>query len=104
MSDGDECPHCGAALRPGAVACRECGSDFETGWSPDVDTASVELPEETPSEARSPATRTIAILCVIALLAGVIPLLGGELWQTLLVILVGGSVAFGVRRGAGESP
>jgi hypothetical protein len=26
------CPHCGAEVRPGALACRECGSDAETGW------------------------------------------------------------------------
>jgi hypothetical protein len=28
-----ECPHCGADVRVGAAACRECGSDAETGWS-----------------------------------------------------------------------
>jgi hypothetical protein len=27
------CPHCGAQVRRDAAACRECGSDAETGWS-----------------------------------------------------------------------
>jgi hypothetical protein len=28
-----DCPHCGASVPVGAKACRECGSDAETGWS-----------------------------------------------------------------------
>ena len=31
------CPHCGAKVRCGAMACPECGSDDETGWSEDWD-------------------------------------------------------------------
>ena len=27
------CPHCGAPVAVGAISCRECGSDAETGWS-----------------------------------------------------------------------
>ena len=27
------CPHCGAEVPQGAISCRECGSDDETGWS-----------------------------------------------------------------------
>lgn len=27
-----ECPHCGADVAVGAVVCRECGSDADTGW------------------------------------------------------------------------
>jgi len=99
MSDPDLCPHCGATLPPRAVACRECGSDFETGWSPDVEYESVELPGGYLSEAPSPPRRTIAILCLIAILACAIPFLGGRLWQTLLVVLVGASFVFGIRRG-----
>ena len=30
------CPHCGADVPVGAAACRECGSDEETGWSEDA--------------------------------------------------------------------
>jgi zinc-ribbon domain len=31
------CPHCGAEVPMSAAACRECGSDNETGWSEDAD-------------------------------------------------------------------
>lgn len=37
------CPECGAAVVQGALACRACGSDAETGWSPTAQTASVDL-------------------------------------------------------------
>ena len=33
-----DCPHCGARVAVGAVACRECGSDAETGWAPEAST------------------------------------------------------------------
>ncbi len=26
------CPHCGAQVRVGAAACRQCGADAESGW------------------------------------------------------------------------
>ena len=31
------CPNCGADVRGDALACRECGSDENTGWAPDAD-------------------------------------------------------------------
>lgn len=34
-----ECQHCGASLGPGALACRECGSDAATGWAEDAETS-----------------------------------------------------------------
>lgn len=42
-----ECPHCGAVVRQGAAACRECGSDVRTGWQSqeEIDYQSLELPE-----------------------------------------------------------
>lgn len=27
------CPQCGAPLKPTALACPACGSDWQTGWS-----------------------------------------------------------------------
>jgi hypothetical protein len=33
MSDYFICPHCGAEVPADALACPECGSDDETGWS-----------------------------------------------------------------------
>jgi len=38
------CPNCGASVRAGARACPECGSDEKTGWSPNADTAGLDLP------------------------------------------------------------
>ncbi len=43
-----ECPHCGAPVPKGRLACPECGSDAQTGWqsSEEIDYQSVELPED----------------------------------------------------------
>ncbi|MBL8898901.1 MAG: hypothetical protein JNM84_14775 [Planctomycetes bacterium] len=42
-----ECAHCGALVPPRARACRECGSDAETGWRDEEELflESIELPE-----------------------------------------------------------
>ena len=49
MSSNDliPCPHCGEPPPRDAIACRECGSDAETGWldGREQDYLSVELPE-----------------------------------------------------------
>jgi hypothetical protein len=42
--DSFTCPHCGADVSAGAPACRECGSDAETGWSDDVHVWSANIP------------------------------------------------------------
>ncbi len=38
------CPHCGADVPVGAPACKECGSDAETGWSEDPDVWEADIP------------------------------------------------------------
>jgi hypothetical protein len=38
------CPHCGHAVRVGALACPDCGSDAQSGWSEDADAWSGDLP------------------------------------------------------------
>jgi len=38
------CPHCGHAVRLGALACPACGSDAQSGWSEDADAWSGDLP------------------------------------------------------------
>lgn len=38
------CPHCGARVPSGALACRQCGSDAETGWSEDADLWTADIP------------------------------------------------------------
>lgn len=39
------CPHCGAPVAAGALACAECGSDAESGWSEDAGAWAGDLPE-----------------------------------------------------------
>ena len=41
------CPNCGEEIyNDSARVCPHCGSDHETGWNPDADYLSVELPED----------------------------------------------------------
>jgi Flp pilus assembly protein TadB len=42
----EECPYCGELIDAEATFCKHCGNDAETGWNPDSDYESVELPEE----------------------------------------------------------
>ena len=46
------CPLCGARFRSGQLACKECGSDAETGWKSgeDIDYAAVDIPDEDTDE------------------------------------------------------
>ncbi|HPF13981.1 MAG: hypothetical protein H6830_08330 [Planctomycetes bacterium] len=37
------CPLCGEPVSVGALACRACGSDAQTGWSEDADEGLVDL-------------------------------------------------------------
>jgi len=46
----DECPFCGEPIEDDATFCRHCGSDAETGWNPDSDYLSLELPEDDEDE------------------------------------------------------
>lgn len=38
------CPNCGEDVKRGALACRECGSDAQTGWSEDTLYDDLDLP------------------------------------------------------------
>lgn len=97
------CPHCGSPLAPRAVACRECGSDLETGWNRDVDYLSVELPEDDiPNAERGPVFRTVGILCIAALLGGAIVLLGGQPFSVFIAIALAAPIAFGLRKSSGD--
>lgn len=62
-----ECPHCGAQVREGRLACPECGSDADTGWqsSEEIDYQSVELPEETRAADRPSRWLTLVGLLVV---------------------------------------
>ncbi len=38
------CPHCGAQVASGALACAACGSDAQSGWSEDAEAWAGDLP------------------------------------------------------------
>lgn len=40
------CPQCGAEVPRKALACPECGSDYETGWSEDAAAQRLDLPDD----------------------------------------------------------
>ncbi len=39
------CPNCGELIPARALACRECGSDAETGWSDETYLDGLDLPD-----------------------------------------------------------
>ena len=71
-----ECPNCGADVPVGAKACRECGSDAETGWQSreEIDYQGTDLPEGYGGEddtlappPRTPLRWLVVVLLVVAL-------------------------------------
>lgn len=76
------CPVCGAEVRVGAAACRECGSDDLTGWSEDTHLDDLDLPEpEIPDTFEEfaglsgPRAQRIPPLVVVAILFGAVALI-----------------------------
>ena len=65
-----ECPHCGAPVPAGRLACPECGSDAGTGWqsSEEIDYQSVELPDDH-QPASSRPTLMVPIVSAVLVLA-----------------------------------
>lgn len=53
MGDYFVCPNCGAEVPLRALACPECGSDEDTGWSEDTMYDGLDLPEAETSDTRS---------------------------------------------------
>lgn len=79
------CPNCGEPVHnDNASVCPHCGSDEETGWHPDADYRSVDIPEpDDPAfsdsgqpEAGGPISTPFAIFLVCLILLGCIALLG----------------------------
>ena len=97
----NDCPHCGEAVPEKAAACPHCGSDFETGWNPEADYYSLELPEdddegfysENPNFSPPPRVETLLPIAGIVLTAGLFLWLGrryegpGHIFAFLLLTL-----------------
>ncbi len=70
MSDFFICPNCGAEVPLKALACPECGSDENTGWSEETMYDDIDLPEiETLSTRPSSSLfQNKYFLCIVAIL------------------------------------
>ena len=102
------CPHCGEPVPEDARSCPHCGSDAETGWDPDAEYDSIELPEED-GDAEAPGAERpgisgafMALLMLVAALAIVVAggLLGlaASLFTLLGVLVVIAFIAQRMRR------
>lgn len=99
------CPHCGEPVAKGSPACRECGSDAQTGWSPNWDEgatpeggfgesavggswAGVEIPDYLDERMlrRKRSARPWILLGALAALAGMLVVTVG--WEAGLASLV----------------
>lgn len=74
------CPHCGEPVPGDAKACPHCGSDPETGWNPDAEYLSVDLPDEPdagePEEPPSKPSNAFSVLLLVVAALGLIALWG----------------------------
>ncbi|HCW44204.1 MAG TPA: hypothetical protein DGU45_02695 [Planctomycetes bacterium] len=95
-----DCPHCGAEVSEGRLACRECGSDLDTGWqdSTDIDYLSVDLGDD-PVEntvVKKTFQKNIVILLILGFIC--IPILhqlgvrGWDLGNVILAVLLTSAV------------
>ena len=78
------CPFCGAQVPQGALACPECGSDEQTGWSDDLYGLRPEAAREKPN----PIFRNIRIaFSIITVTVFIIVLLNARMAVSLLPFL-----------------
>lgn len=103
MSDYFVCPNCGAEVPWGALACPECGSDEETGWSEEATYQDLGLfvwDEDKAPTASAPSLHLsrylmvgLSLLTITAFLAYTIP------WGVYLapIVLVGGLGYYAIR-------
>ncbi len=72
----EPCPHCGEPVRVGAVVCRHCGSDAQTGWADPDEIAyqSVDIPDVYGDDEPDPprGRRVLAIILVVLLVLAII--------------------------------
>lgn len=92
------CPHCGAQVPLDALACPECGSDNETGWSEEADYDDVLLyDDEPPADSAKPAPwprYLIAIVAIITLSAYLTYSLTWGIYLIPLIVVAAGIVYY----------
>ncbi|HAK93781.1 MAG TPA: hypothetical protein DCM87_01910 [Planctomycetes bacterium] len=102
------CPHCGEPVPEDAPSCPHCGSDAETGWDPEAEYNSIELPEED-NDAEAPGAERpgisgafMALLVIVASLgiiaAGGLLGLAASLFTLLGVLVIIAYIARRMRR------
>jgi len=75
MSRYFDCPHCGAEVPQGALACPACGSDEETGWSDAAVYGELpphEIYQEGAAKVWVPWTQILVTIVAAAALAGLL--------------------------------
>ncbi|MEZ4642864.1 MAG: zinc ribbon domain-containing protein [Chloroflexota bacterium] len=97
MHDYFICPNCGAQVPDNALACPECGSDEETGWSEDTAYDGLYLYDDEPLSGSTSshswtkvATAVLLIVIAFAVLSAVL----GQWGFYLALILAGGAGIF----------
>lgn len=95
MNDYFICPNCGAEVPDNALACPECGSDEETGWSAETVYDGLYLYDDEPLSAPRPAqswikpiTTGLLILIVMAVLSAMLGRTG--VYLALILAALGG--------------
>jgi len=67
------CPVCGQEVRADALACPQCGSDDETGWSEAAEYDDLDLPSELDQPRRPPGPmRCVSMVSVVAVVLVVV--------------------------------
>jgi len=83
------CPHCGAQVPSDALACPECGSDNETGWSEEAESDDLLLyDDELPLESFKPAPWPRYLIAIVAIIALSAYLTYSLTWGLYLIPLV----------------
>ena len=80
LSEKDhECPQCGTVVPAGRTVCRECGSDYRTGWqsNDDIDYHATGLvtEEKLPSAPPEPVSKKMILLAIVV---GILALVFGK--------------------------
>ncbi len=96
MFDYFTCPHCGAAVPSDASACRECGSDDETGWSESAAYGFFydDEPETSPSRSTTWVKPLMAFLVILVLSSYLAYNLTWGKYLVLILLLVIGAVYY----------
>ena len=102
------CAHCGESVPEDARSCPHCGSDADTGWAPEDENDSIEIPEDDDGDAEPGAERpgvsgAFMVLLMIVAALGVVAVAGlaglpGALFTLLGALVVIAYVAGRFRR------